>query len=454
MGCRGANARRTKRRRRKKKKRKENGGPIRDQKKKLSLILREEAAILGVERKALGSAAKHTNLWPKAVLESLDDSISNHRWESALKIFGLLRKQQWYQPRSQTYARLLTMLGKCRQPEYATSLFDIMLSEGHKPTLDVYTSLVGAYGRNGLLNRALDIINEMKTISDCKPDAYTYTVLINCCCKLRQFDLIPTLLTEMSYLGIECSTVTYNTIIDGYGKARMLEEMESSLCNMLETGSCLPDVFTMNSIIWAYGDVGRISEMEKWYDEFQHMGIEPDVTTFNILIKSYGKDGMYEKMGSVLKFMKERFFSPTTVTFNIIIECFGRVKNIERMEYFFQLMKVQGVKPNSITYCSLVNAYSRAGYLEKVPLMIRQIENSDVILDTPFFNCVISAYGQAGEIKIMEEMFLLMKGEKCEPDSITFASMVQAYRGLGMDEAAQEWETKMNNMEKRVMVPA
>nr|UPT49848.1 pentatricopeptide repeat protein AaPPR453 [Agave angustifolia] len=424
--------------------------PLKEQKRSLSKILREEAAILNVERKA--GSAKHTNLWPKAVLEALDDAISSYQWESALKIFGLLRKQRWYQPKSQTYAKLVTMLGKCEQTEHARLLFQIMLSEGLKPTLDVYTSLVGAYGHGGFLNRALGIIDEMKTISDCKPDAYTYTILINCCSKLRQFDQIPTLLAEMSYLGIECTTVTYNAIIDGYGKAGMLEEMESSLSNMLETGSCLPDVVTMNSIIWAYGNNGRIIEMESWYDQFQHMGVEPDVTTFNILVKSYGKAAMYEKMGSVIKFMKKRFFSPTTVTFNIIIECFGRVKNIEKMEYYFRLMKIQGVKPNSITFCSLVSAYSKAGFLEKVPAMIRQIENSDVVLDAAFFNCVINAYGQAGDINIMEEMFLLMKEKKCKPDSITYATMIQAYRRMAMDETAQELEIEMNNQKTNTLL--
>lgn len=433
------------------KRRSPSKGLQKEPKRALSRILRTEAAILGVERKA--GSAKYTNLWPRAVLEALDDSISNNRWETALKIFGLLRKQHWYEPKSQTYAKLLTMLGKCKQPEHATLLFRVMLSEGLRPTVDVYTSLVGAYGHSGLIEQAIHTIDEMKTISDCKPDAYTYTVLINCCSKLHRFDQIPALLAEMSYLQIDCSTVTYNTIIDGYGKAGMLEEMENYLSDMLESGKCLPDIFTMNSIIWAYGNSGRIDKMERWYEEFQHMDIEPNVQTFNILIKSYGKAGTYEKMGLVMKFMKKRFFPPNVVTFNLVIECFGKIGNIEKMEYFFQMMKIQGVKPNSITYCSVVSGYNKAGLLDKVPAVIRQAENTDVVLDTPFFNCVISAYGQAGEVKIMEEMFLLMKEKNCKPDYITFATMIQAYNALGMDEAARELETKLHKIENKLLSP-
>ncbi|XP_077245649.1 LOW protein: PPR containing protein isoform X2 [Tasmannia lanceolata] len=424
-------------------------GLQKDSDRKLSRILRTEAAIKGIERKA-NAAAKSSRLWPKAVLEALDDSIRDNQWESALKIFRLLRRQHWYNPKCQTYAKLLTMLGKSRQHERATLLFQIMLSEGLTPSLDVYTSLVGVYGLSGLFDEAFRTIDEMKYVSDCKPDVYTYTILINCCCKLRRFDLISKVLTEMSYLGLEGTIVTHNAIIDGYGKAGMLELMESSLSDMLESGRCLPDVFTLNSFIWAYGNGGQIEKMERWFDEFQHMGIGPDVRTFNILIKSYGKAGMYDKMGSVMEFMKKRFFTPTIVTFNIIIETFGKVGNIEKMEYFFELMKSQGVKPNSITYCSLVSGYSKAGLMKKVRTVWRQIENSDVVLDTPFFNCIISAYGQVGGVKGMEEMFLLMKERKCKPDNITFATMIQAYNGQGLEEAAQEMEIKMLKMKNLI----
>ncbi|KAK8921630.1 Pentatricopeptide repeat-containing protein [Platanthera zijinensis] len=413
----------------------------------LSKILRTEAAVLGIERKA--GSSKFNNLWPRAVLEALDDSIATNRWESALKIFQLLRKQHWYRPRGQTYARLLTMLGKCKQPEHASSVFTIILSEGFNPTLDVYTSLVGAFGHNGLFDEAISIIDGMKTISDCKPDAYTYTILIGCCGKFKRFDLIPSLLAEMTYLGIECTSVTYNTIIDGYGKAGLLEEMESSLSLMLESGSCLPDIFTLNSIISAYGDRRRIDEMEKWYIEFQHMGIDPDLTTFNILINSYGKAGIYEKMIKVIVFMKKRYFSPTTVTFNTIIECYGKAGEIDKMEYYFRLMKIQGIKPNSITYCSLVSGYTKADLLKKIPFIIRETENNDVVLDTPFFNSVINGYGQAGEIQIMKEMFLLMKEKKCKPDYITFATMIKAYNDLGMDVDDQELEDKLLELKSK-----
>ncbi|KAK8491431.1 hypothetical protein V6N13_046028 [Hibiscus sabdariffa] len=415
-----------------------------DSKNSLSRIIRREAAIEGIGRKAK-SKKQRTKLWPKAVLEALDEAIKDNAWHSALEIFALLRKQHWYEPRCQTYTKLIVMLGKCKQAQQASLLFETMLSEGLKPTIDVYTALVHAHGKSGLIDEAFTTVEDMKSVFDCKPDVYTYSILIDSCVKLRRFDLIGRILAEMSYLGIEFSTVTYNTIIDGYGKAELFEDMENVLTDMIERGDSLPDIFTFNSILGAYGNGGQIEKMEKWYEEFQLMGIRPDINTFNILIKSFGKAGMYEKMGSVMKFMVKRFFSPTIVTYNIVIEVLGKAGKIEKMEEYFKEMKHKGMKPNAITYCSLVSAYSKAGSIKKVDSILRQVENSDVVLDTPFFNCIISAYGQAGNLKRMAELFLAMKEKKCMPDNITFATMIQAYNAHGLIEAAQDLENKLIN---------
>ena len=53
----------------------------------LARILRTEAAVSGVSRKAAAiSGQQSTCLWPRAVLEALDSAIVSRRWESALEV--------------------------------------------------------------------------------------------------------------------------------------------------------------------------------------------------------------------------------------------------------------------------------------------------------------------------------------------------------------------------------
>lgn len=53
-------------------------------KKELSRVLRKESAVKSIERKA--NSSKYNNLWPKSVLEALNDAIRQNQWESALKV--------------------------------------------------------------------------------------------------------------------------------------------------------------------------------------------------------------------------------------------------------------------------------------------------------------------------------------------------------------------------------
>jgi pentatricopeptide repeat protein len=112
------------------------------------------------------------------------------------------------------------MLGKCKQPEKALELFEAMVDEGCVLDCESYTALLSAYSRSGLLDRAFSLLEEMKSTPGCRPDVQTYSILIKSCLQVFAFDKVHSLLSDMADNGIKPNTVTYNTLIDAYGKAR------------------------------------------------------------------------------------------------------------------------------------------------------------------------------------------------------------------------------------------
>lgn len=114
------------------------------------------------------------------------------------------------------------MLGKCKQPEKARSLFLAMIDEGCSVNHEAYTALLSAYSRSGLFNKAFSILEQMKNSHDCRPDVFTYTILMKSCLQVYDFDRVRDLLSDMAVLGIKPNTITYNTLIDAYGKAKRL----------------------------------------------------------------------------------------------------------------------------------------------------------------------------------------------------------------------------------------
>lgn len=147
-----------------------------------------------------------------------------------LQIFELLREQLWYRPNPAVYIKLIVMLGKCKQPEKAHELFQAMIDEGCDVTCESYTALLSAYSRSGLFDRAFSILEQMKkSPPNCQPDVNTYSILIKSCLQVFEFDKVELLLSDMKSQGIKPNTVTYNTLIDAYGQAKMYVAIPSLL---------------------------------------------------------------------------------------------------------------------------------------------------------------------------------------------------------------------------------
>ncbi|KAG8077189.1 hypothetical protein GUJ93_ZPchr0006g44285 [Zizania palustris] len=184
--------------------------------KALSVILRREAtkAVLDKRKPIKGTR----RLLPRTVLEALHERITALCWESALKVFELMRGQVWYRPYIGIYVKLITMLGKCKQPEKAHELFQAMVDEGCAPNLESYTALVSAYSRSGRFDNALSLLDQMKATPGSRPDVQTYSILIKSCLHAYDFEQVKYLLADMARGGIRPNIVTYNTLIDAYGK--------------------------------------------------------------------------------------------------------------------------------------------------------------------------------------------------------------------------------------------
>ncbi|XXG78777.1 hypothetical protein AAC387_Pa08g2647 [Persea americana] len=404
--------------------------------KAISIILRREATKAVIEKKQGKTNSK--KLLPRTVLEALHERITALRWESALKVFELLHEQLWYKPNSGIYIKLIVMLGKCKQPEKAHMLFQAMADEGCIINHESYTALLSAYSRSGHFDKAFSLLEKMKNTYGCQPDVFTYSILIKSCLQVFAFDKVHTLLSDMEKQGIKPNTITYNTLIDAYGRTGRFQEMESTLLEMLEGKDCKPDVWTMNSTLRAFGGSGQIETMEDCYEKFQSAGIQPNIKTFNILLDSYGKAKQYQKMSSVMEYMHKYYYSWTIVTYNVLIDAFGRAGDLKQMEYLFRLMKSERIKPNCVTFCSLVRAYGRAEAVENIKVVLRIIENSDVMLDTVFFNCLVDAYGRVGCLAEMREVLEMMERRGCKPDKITYSTMIKAYARRGISSGVKE----------------
>ncbi|CAN0928390.1 Pentatricopeptide repeat-containing protein At3g06430, chloroplastic [Linum grandiflorum] len=386
---------------------------------------------------------ENATAWANTVTEALSDAISNKQWQRSLQVFEMLKQQSFYSPKEGTYMKLLVLLGKSEQPDLAHQLFDEMLEQGIPPTAELYTALLGAYCRSGLIDKAFKILDVMKSLPQCQPDVFTYSGILKACVDASRFDLVDSIYIEMDRHSISPNTVTQNIVLSGYCRAELYDQMEKVLSSMLQNPNSKPDVWTMNIIIAIFGNRGQIELMEQWYEKFRDYGVSPETRTFNILIGAYGKARRYDKMSSVMEYMRKLEFPWTSSTYNNVIEAFADVGDAKNMEYTFEQMRSERMKCDSKTFACLVNGYANAGMFHKVMKTVELAARLEIPRNKSLYNAVISACAKAGDLMEMERVYVRMKEEKCEGDDMTYRVMMDAYRKEGMNDKVYYLEQEM-----------
>ncbi|KAH1232502.1 hypothetical protein GLYMA_09G082100v4 [Glycine max] len=398
------------------------------------------------KKKKMKEETKSGKAWVHSLPEVLSYRIHKRHWSIALELFDMLREQPYYQPREDTYMKLIVLLGKSSQPLRAHELFNSIHEDGCGST-ELYTALIAAFCQNNLVDEALSILDEMMNLPSCQPDIFTYSTLIKALVDSLKFEMVELLFDKMAKRSIVPNTYTQNLILSGYGKAGRFDQMEKIVSSMMEGTTCKPDVWTMNTVISVFGDKGQIDIMEKWYDKFCSFGIQPQRSTFNILIAAYGSKRMYDKMSSVMQCMRRVKCPWTTSTYNNVIEAFAAVGDAENMERAFDQMYAEGLKADTKTFCFLINGYANAGIFHKVISSVSLAEKLQIRVNTSFYNAIISACAKDDALTEMERFFKHMKEKECHPDNTTYSVMIEAYRKEGMNDKIHYLE-----QEKRMMM--
>ncbi|GJZ65763.1 GDSL esterase/lipase [Tanacetum coccineum] len=108
------------------------------------------------------------------------------------------------------------------------------------------------------------------------------------------------LFDNMSGRYIRPDTITFNVIIDGYGKIGDMSSVLDLYDKMLESGSH-PDVITFTSVLDGYCRVGELHEGLKIWDEMNRRNLYPNIYTFSILIITLCKEGRFTDARDLLR---------------------------------------------------------------------------------------------------------------------------------------------------------
>ncbi|GAV77707.1 PPR domain-containing protein/PPR_2 domain-containing protein/PPR_3 domain-containing protein [Cephalotus follicularis] len=256
------------------------------------------------------------------------------------------------------------------------------------PDVYLFRDMLRIYQQCGLLNKLADLYYEiLKT--GVAWDQEMYNCVINCCARALPVDELSKIFDEMIHLGFAPNTITFNVMLDVYGKAKLFKKVWKFFWMAKRQG--LVDVISYNTIIAAYGQNKDLKNMSSTVEKMQLDGFSVSLEAYNCMLDAYGKDGQMENFRSVLRRIKESSSASDHYTYNIMINIYGEKGWIDEVADVLTQLKECGLGPDLCSYNTLIKAYGIAGMVEDAVSLVKEMRQAGIVPDKITYTNLINA---------------------------------------------------------------
>ena len=166
----------------------------------------------------------------------------------------------------------------------------------------------------------------------------------------------------------------------------MFEKM-NSVVSFMESRFFGLDVVTFNTVVDSFGRAGDVDSMESHFNAMKHRGVKPNSVTYSSLVSAFGRAGRVERVDSVMRQAQNSDAALDTPFFNSAIDAYGRSGEVAKMSRCFLAMRERECCPDHVTLATMARAFEAHGMsdvardFEKVMLSTK--DYSDIIKFLP-----------------------------------------------------------------------
>ncbi|KAL0375831.1 UNVERIFIED_CONTAM: Pentatricopeptide repeat-containing protein, mitochondrial [Sesamum calycinum] len=218
-------------------------------------------------------------------------------------------------------------------------------------TSKTYGALLGCYCKERVLDKALEVFEEMK----CKkwrrtiaPDIYTYNLLINSYAAMKNLDAIDGVLEKMRSNNMDCNLFTYGNMATIYFNSE-LHEKANAFLGMMENMKMQPDddVFeACRTRIKLYSEMNNLSGVNRAWEALKLAFPTPNNTSYLFMLLALSKLGDQENLEKLFKEWEEGCSSYDYRLLNVLLEYYINRNMIEEASSLYDSLSNRGDEPN------------------------------------------------------------------------------------------------------------
>ncbi|KAI0528764.1 hypothetical protein KFK09_001306 [Dendrobium nobile] len=328
------------------------------------------------------------------------------------------------------YYVLCDSLGRSGRAVEALRYFREMIEKRIPPTPSIYSSLICSFAGIREAEIAWDLYSEAKAkglVRD--PDMFLKLVLMYV--DLGLLEKTVEIVEEMVEMKMKVTDCILCAVINGYTKKRGLWASMKSYEKLKSLG-CEPGQVTYASIINVYCRLGLYPDAENTFVEMLERGFDRCVVAYSNIISMYGKNGRDRDATKLFAKMKEKGCEPNVWVYNSLLDMHGRLLNIKQVDKLWKEMKRRGIAPDKVSYTSIICAYSKARQFEECIKFYDQYKMNGGKADKALAGIMVGVFSKINKIDYLVKLLNDLKMDGMRFDGRLYKSALNALRDSGL----------------------
>ncbi|KAJ4913602.1 hypothetical protein Rs2_08223 [Raphanus sativus] len=341
-----------------------------------------------------------------------------------------------------TMIDIYTMMGEFGEGE---KLYSKLKSSGVVLDRIGYSIVVRMYMRAGALKEACSVLEIMDEQKDIVPDVFMFRDMLRLYQKRGLHDKLQELYYRIRKSGIHWDQEMYNCVINCCARALPLDELSRTFEEMIRCGFT-PNTVTFNVLLDVYGKAKLFKKVNEVFLLAKRHGVV-DVISYNTVIAAYGQNRDFENMSTAIRNMQFDGFSVSLEAYNSMLDAYGKDKQMEKFRSILKRMKKSSTcETDRYTYNIMINIYGEQGWIDEVTDVLRELKESGLGPDLCSYNTLIKAYGIGGMVEEAVGLVKEMRLRGITPDKVTYTNLVTALRRNDEFLEAIKWSLWMKQM--------
>mmetsp|Transcript_132906 Transcript_132906/g.284060 ORF Transcript_132906/g.284060 Transcript_132906/m.284060 type:complete len:962 (-) Transcript_132906:50-2935(-) len=185
-----------------------------------------------------------------------------------------------------TYNALVDVCARSFSMGRVKQLLEEMAGQDIEPNMITYSTIIKGYCQENRLDRAFELLANMKKASQLRPDEITYNSLLDGCARHGFWDRGNGLLADMQRFGVRPSNFTLSVVVKLANRSKRPEQAFELCDELCKKYNIRPNVHVYNNLVHTctthYPATRRALEV---FEQMLSEKVRPDTRTYTLLIK-------------------------------------------------------------------------------------------------------------------------------------------------------------------------